>query len=346
MHRVFILLLFFSFSLFSQVAMLKKDIAKAEDSEKVFLLMDLARAYNDLSPDSALHYAKMANTLSRENRSGRDQIKSLQLLGDIHLYQRDAAKALEMYEKAAEIVSRGKHTRYESAINRQLGNAHLALKQPENALEKYRKALISAKASENKLEITRIGIQMGAMYMSTGDSTMALRYLSRAGKLAAELGSDSLIVAAALGSYNILDRKRYYGRALRAYKTFATTSAKIEKLDYGNKLTQMRVEHADAQDLLHGQLLALTREMTEQSTLNRKIMTGMLICIGLMALICAFLYNSRKKLMQVPPKIKASVASDPQENHDNTNPDLSATHDILVRSQAVQRLRSEHSSSR
>lgn len=346
MHRVFILFLLFTFGISAQIALLKKDIAKAEGSEKVFLLMDLAKTYTELSPDSALHYAKTAHNLARENRSGRDQIRSLQLLGDIHLGLRDAAKALELYEKAAGIISNGKHERYESAINRQLGNAHLALKQPENALEKYRKALISAKASDNKLEITRIGIQMAAMYVSTGDSTMALRYLRRSGKLAAELGSDSLIVAAALGSYNILDRRRHYGSALRAYKTFATTSAKMEKLDYGNKVMQMRIEHADAQDLLHGQLLALTREMTDQNTLNRRIIFGMLGCITVLAIISALLYYSRKNLLQTPTKIKASVAPNAQEGQESTNPDLSIAHEMLVRSQAVERLRSEHTSSR
>ncbi|MEL6820205.1 MAG: hypothetical protein AAFP70_00490 [Calditrichota bacterium] len=346
MLRVFILFLLFSLSMSAQVAMLKKDIAKAEGSEKVFLLIDLAKTYVELSPDSAIHYAKMAHALSREERSGRDQIRSLQLLGHIYLGERNAEEALKYYTTAAAIIAQGKHMRFESAINRQLGNAHLALKQPENALEKYRKALISAKASDNKLEITRIGIQMGAMYVSTGDSTMALRYLKRSGKMAKELGSDSLIVAAALGQYNILDRRRQYGRALRAYKTFATTSAKIEKLDYGNKIMQMRIEHADAQDLLHGQLLVLTREMTEQNSLNRRVLIGMLISIVLLSLVCTFLYQSRKNLLLTPQKVKVSIADEEQESQDSTNPDLSAAQETLVRSQAVERLRSEHSSSR
>ncbi|MGH1364688.1 MAG: tetratricopeptide repeat protein [Calditrichia bacterium] len=344
MLRVLLLLLSLSLCANGQLANMKSEAKRAVGSDQVLLLIDISNAYRIMSPDSAQHYATLALAKARSNRSGIDQIRAMQLLGDLHMDKFEALKALAIYEEARVLVQKKQQTRFESAINRQIGNAFLALKQYENALEKYRKALISAKAAENSLEIARISIQLGQTYGSMGDSLMATRYFSRSSKLARDLDSDSLIIEAALGNYKIYSKKRSYNRALSAYRTFATTSAKVEKLDYENQLTQLRIENATAQDQLRAQIAALTRNITEQSASQSNWTMALLICIGVLLLVCGFLFWSRKNLLAPKQSVNRPAAEKPAAG-DSTQPDLSAIQERLVRPEAIRRLRDERTNS-
>jgi two-component sensor histidine kinase len=147
------------------------------DTSEVNVLLDIAKYYVKVSPDSAIQYAEKANTKANEINFIKGIWSSNEIIGNAYFITNEYELGIGHYNEA---LKWNKDPRIDAKIKLNLGNSYLFVGQEQKGLELFLQLIDYFKSisDSNKLGDTYASIG-GAFYMA-GDSKNAIDYLSKA----------------------------------------------------------------------------------------------------------------------------------------------------------------------
>ncbi|MCG9879803.1 MAG: tetratricopeptide repeat-containing sensor histidine kinase [Bacteroidia bacterium] len=200
---VFILLIL-SFGVNAQnkkIQELKKELQNhsIDDSVKVTLLHNLAKAYKYTNPDSAEYYVGKCLSLSKKLNNNQAYASANVLLSILKFRKGDVTAAIALCEESRELFAATNNTIGEADANNNLGNIYHESEQLDKALPYYLKALELAQKAEHKSAIGDYYNNLGNYYRNKGDYRLCLEYMFNALHIREEL-NDSLGLEISLGN--------------------------------------------------------------------------------------------------------------------------------------------------
>ncbi|HVZ97261.1 MAG TPA: histidine kinase [Chitinophagaceae bacterium] len=192
---------------------LKKVIAStpANDTNKVLLLMNLARATVYSNPDSMLAYADEALKISKEIRWKRGIARSLQLKGVAYSYgMNDQISALAYYHKALDANNNPKDAVLEFNTIANIAIIFYNMKQLDESLQYYKQAMALLNKMKNKPGEEQLYLNIGNVYYDKHIADSADYYFSKSLALAEQKGNTMIRIGAlnALGT-SFIDAGKY-----------------------------------------------------------------------------------------------------------------------------------------
>ncbi|WP_299273551.1 tetratricopeptide repeat protein [uncultured Psychroserpens sp.] len=164
-----------------------------DDSLKVDMLNDLAWELTKLDPDSALSYAKQANTISKQLSYGKGKATSMVRIATIYLNKGQLNEAETLFNDALHEEQLNKHTYGIGRAENQLGKLYTYKEQQSKAINHYEKALEAFETLALKPQIASVCNNIGVAYKKIGAFDIAIQYYLRALEIRRQLKDDKRI---------------------------------------------------------------------------------------------------------------------------------------------------------
>ncbi len=184
-------------SLFAQdekfIDSLKKECSKSpEDTNKFYLLSDIAWEYIGNSPEKSLTYSKLALELSLKLDFQKGTAKSLYNIGVNYYNQGSYTEAILPLIKTATLFEKIGHKRGLAASYNSIGNVYKELKKYALAIEYQKKAITIQESIHANLGIANSLNNIGNIYLTQKKDTEALTYYNKSLEFAILLGDKTL----------------------------------------------------------------------------------------------------------------------------------------------------------
>ncbi len=239
----------------------------ADDTNKVLLLMSLARATVYSNPDSMLTYADEALNISREINWRPGIARSLQLKGVAYSYAlNDQTSALEYYHKALDANTNPKDPVLQFNTVANIAIIFYNMNQLDESLKYYKQAMTLLDKIENKPGEEQLYLNIGNVYYDKHMQDTANYYFTKSLALAEKKGNTMITIGAlnALGTSFIdagkyAEAEDYVAKSLLLSEQTGNTLTKAVSL-VNMALIQFHTNHTDSAEIYGNNALAAATE--------------------------------------------------------------------------------------
>jgi tetratricopeptide (TPR) repeat protein len=230
--KIYLLVLFFSVLAISALAQFKKTdtlkillSAEKQDSNKVTLLWQLAKEYQDNKPDTALLLAEEALQLARRIKFIEGESKSVALLAAAQYYLGNYPKALENYLLKLKIEEKRKIPKDYSVALNNIGLMYVLLGEYDDAIIYLHKS--DSVETANNLNYIKhsVMLNLGEAYFRKNNLDSSYTYFNKSLELAKASGTSDEVAMSQVGVGNALAKQNNNSNALEYY-TIAIQSLK------------------------------------------------------------------------------------------------------------------------
>lgn len=185
MKKAFMMSMMVVFSLLSfgqsnPIDSLKLAAAKAKDTTKVNLLLEISSEYTSTNPAEAINFARQAQKLAAEIDYKKGEAYAYKNIGLGHYIQGDYLRVLDYWQKSLRIFQSISHKTGESNLNSNLGAVYFNYGDYAQALEYYLESLRVAEKEQDKERIAIVLSNIGAVYEDQKKHQKALQYYLKA----------------------------------------------------------------------------------------------------------------------------------------------------------------------
>lgn len=201
----------------NEIELLKKDVKTASDTNKTKLLIDLSRKYNNVSLDSALHYAKQAYKHSKSQNSLTDLISSnitiasnYSKLGNFELAHQHLVESENQAIQINDSLLLGR-------IYNHFGSLYANFSKYDQAIDYYNSSIEINKKLKRKRSIASSLNGLGIIYWERGDLETALNKYLEAFEIAEELDDKGLQTTLMINMALIYSDENQNAKALETF---------------------------------------------------------------------------------------------------------------------------------
>ena len=211
----------------TQADELKFQISKLSDdnTEKVDILIELAKTYFGKSPSKVLELGKQAFALSEKLNYSKGEAKSLNTIGISYWLLCDYDTAIEYYHNSLKISEKYNFKHYVAASYNNIGIIYHELENNEKAIEYYHKALKIFKENNDTKSVANATNNIGIIYRKLKDYDKSLQFGLQSLEFYKEIGDKKDLIHSYINIGNLYfaiknNRKAldYFNHALRISK--------------------------------------------------------------------------------------------------------------------------------
>jgi len=225
-----------------------------EDTQKVYLYVDLVKHLQATSPNEVEEYCKRNLELCRRINFKRGEAMALCGLGEYHNAKGTYGFALEAFIPAARIYETLKDFKKAGNVSSSIGNTYLGLNDYEKALGFYKLSFEQAESASSKLGMAAAAVGIGNVYMDQEKYSEAMHELMYSKMIFENSNKDSyaafvyVTLGDAYSKSGDLDSATYYARlALPIMEKYNSR--------YGQSITYLTLGNIDfAKDKLNSAL--------------------------------------------------------------------------------------------
>lgn len=190
---------------------------ESNDSEKVYLLADLAFAFADVDPAAGITYAEKAEKLALDMKWNKGLGYVYNNLANLYTQLSDYPKSLEYLFRS---LKNNELAGYEKAIATNYGNIGVIYQrqqQFDKALSFYFKSLALEQKYNNKQGMASDMTNIGATYRNKKDFGNALLFFNKALQLARELNDEDALAINYVNIGSVYNDQHFYDKAVEYF---------------------------------------------------------------------------------------------------------------------------------
>lgn len=187
----------------------------------------LSSFYIFSSIDKAKEYAETALKLARENNLSDVEIGALSNLGVLYFNQGDKNQAINYYQEALDKAVETNNSKKIALLSTNLGIAYKDLADYTKAIEFFQKSIDIREKTGDKSGIAFSLHMIGIVYNEWGDAEQALEYYNKSLKIKEELGDNFGIIFSMNALGQIYDQNKEYENALECFNKALGLSEKL-----------------------------------------------------------------------------------------------------------------------
>lgn len=205
-------------NVFSQDQIQKTEelLASSKGEDRILLLKELSKLYNDINVDKSIDYLKEVVVLSANNPS--DHALALYDLGNLYRKINNFRRALDCHLQALEIRQTLADKSGISASLNNIGEIYKILNKHQEALEYFNKSLNIRKEEGTKKEEAYTLNNIGSVFWLDKDYANALEYYLKALEIRLKIGEKADIASSLNNLGNVYKNLNKYNKALDYYK--------------------------------------------------------------------------------------------------------------------------------
>ena len=202
------------------------------DTQRVWVLDELAQLYWNNTPDEALRYSEQALILANQANFPLGQSRTLLTMGKTYWVQGNYPQALEVLSQALKIAQNIPHPPTIAEAFNGLGLVQEKMGNVTQSLSYYQEALRYAEQIDNAMMIAKAHNNIGNVYFRQGDYSDALQQYLSALQRFEEQEDPALIAAAYLNIGSIYSTQQDYEEALDYYNRALALCQKVNNKPY------------------------------------------------------------------------------------------------------------------
>jgi two-component system NarL family sensor kinase len=165
-----------------------------KDSSAVAVYMQLVMLYEDSEPAKAIHYCRMAETLSRKINYDPGIYKAMSYLGSLFVTTSKFDSALYCYKQCLKVAQKQNDSLNIGVSLFNIGSTYRYLDDLQSALDYSLQAVKAIEASDNKRLLVQMNNGLQLLYYSLPNFPMAISYGEKAVRQSRELKDDNLLL--------------------------------------------------------------------------------------------------------------------------------------------------------
>lgn len=181
-----------------QVDSLKNILSKqADDTNKIYTLLSLAKSYTTIPPEEAVNYAIAARDLSSKLKFEKGKALSLKGMGMVYYNQGKYLETLDYWTQAMNVFDSSGDQSGVANMQSNIGAVYANQTEDAKALEYYFKALKYAEQVNDTLRLATLYINIGSVYYHNPvNHSKALTYLMKSLPLSEQLRDNNTLGSA------------------------------------------------------------------------------------------------------------------------------------------------------
>jgi hypothetical protein len=191
--------------------------AEKQDTNKVTLLWQLAKEYQDNKPDTAMLLAQEALQLAKRIKYVEGESKALALLAASQYYMGNYPKALENYLLKLQIEEKRKVPKDYSVALNNIGLMYVLLGEYDNAIVYLQKSDSVESAYNINYIKHSVMLNLGEAYFRKNNLDSSLTYFTKSLQLANASGTSDEVAMSEVGVGNALAKQNDNGQSLQYY---------------------------------------------------------------------------------------------------------------------------------
>lgn len=248
---------------------MQKILLSTTDIEtRVFTLLQISVEYYYSEPDSAMVYARRANSVSKEKQFALGEAQSLAIIGDLFFEGGEYVQAFESHLKALKVHEKIKNILGVAACYNNMAMIYQKLDDYQNAASYYLIAKDIFETEKKTDDLVKTLINLGYNYEMMDELDSALFYEQRAYTLGLQVKDSGDIAAALIKLGNIHQRLQKNDAALNYYRSSIPLALQVNdkqllsKAQFGMASVFKATGKTDSSLLLAKQSLSASTEIS------------------------------------------------------------------------------------
>lgn len=188
-------------------------------------------------PDSGFYYAQVLYDFANQTNDGKGMAVALNIQGVSHAVRRDNDKALEYFNKCADMYEKSNDLVGVGATLNNIGNIYLNIGKDSAAIETFKRSIAIREKIDDKHGIASCYNNLGLIYTRQGDFISATEVYAKCLRLAEEIENAELIASSKTNFGNIYrlqgdyeNGMKYCKESYEGYKAIGHTSSALRAL--------------------------------------------------------------------------------------------------------------------
>lgn len=224
-----------------KIKTLKKQLKNVSGSEKIDNLNQLAGAYFDQSPVTALEYSKEALHLASDICYKQGEALALRGIGNVYFQLGDYPEALPNYQESLKLEKEMNHASEIAGLLSNIAMLHALTGATEKALKSNMEAMKLLEDTDSKDNIKRIILNnIGNCYLQLEDYDKSLEFYKRSLSICKEMGDQRGITFSFSNSALVFQKQGKFDEAVKYYRKALDIRRKL-KYNYGLSSTLLKM---------------------------------------------------------------------------------------------------------
>ncbi|MEO1654927.1 MAG: tetratricopeptide repeat protein, partial [Bacteroidota bacterium] len=252
-------------------------------------------------------YFKQFLDLSRKNEIETLEAKALVNMGAVLVEEGKHNLALANFEQALKVYEKNQDKNGMAAVYNNIGDTYRGIDDYDNALKYQNRSLRLKREIEDKRGMASSINNIGRLHLSKGDYEQALIFFKRGLQLSSELGAKDFTRDAYAGLSDLYAAKNDFKQAYKYYRLhnelkdslYLSSGALADIFNrYGADKKELQIRLANAQS-----------RSQSLSTWNTFFLILLILCGVLLGLSGAYIWYSRKKMLNLSQKTEPESSS-------------------------------------